>query len=252
MSDTRLRLPKAPIVEAVLDIECEMPPKIDLDALERAASEGLGKEYPKHEKQFIQEHTFQATPAETPKLSVRRNTQVLRFRQEDGKQLVQIRAQGFSFNRLAPYSSLNDYLPEIERTWRVFLGLTAPIQVRAVRLRYINRIPVPLGDGGVDLADYFSMGPGIPEEEGLTFVSFLNRFSLVEMKTGNQVNIILAADGPRDQSLPVILDIEAVGQLVTEPTDWSAIVGKIEALRELKNRVFLNTLTEKCLTLFQS
>jgi len=88
MSDTRLRLPKAPIVEAVLDIECEMPSKVDLEGLEKLASQGLGEEYPKHEKQFVQEHTFQATAAETPKLSIRRNTQALRFRQQDGKQLV--------------------------------------------------------------------------------------------------------------------------------------------------------------------
>jgi len=119
-------------------------------------------------------------------------------------------------------------------------------------LRYINRIPVPLGSGPVDLADYFSMGPGIPEEEGLTFVNFLNRYSLVEMKTGHQVNIILAAEGIGEQSLPVILDIEAVGELAVEPTDWQAILVKIQALRELKNRIFLNTLTPKCLTLFQS
>ncbi len=252
MSDTRLRLPKAPIVEAVLDIECEMPPKVDLESMEGRALEALGREYPRRERQFVQEHTFQATAAAAPKFSVRRDIQALRFRQEDGRQLVQVRSQGFSFNRLAPYSSLDDYLPEIERAWRVFVGLAAPIQVRAVRLRYINRIPIPLGSGRVDLADYFSMGPGIPEEEGLTFVNFLNRFSLVEMKTGHQVNIILAADGIGELSLPVILDIEAVGELAAEPADWQAILVKILALRELKNRTFLNTLTPRCLTLFQS
>ena len=44
---------------------------------------------------------------------------------------------------------LDEYLPEIERTWRFFVELASPVQVRRIRLRYINRILLPLASGGV-------------------------------------------------------------------------------------------------------
>ena len=50
----------------------------------------------------------------------KRAIQSLQFLHEDEKQLVQVMAQGFSFNRLAPYTSLDDYLPVIQRTWELF------------------------------------------------------------------------------------------------------------------------------------
>ena len=81
-------------------------------------------------------------------MSVRRGIQALQFLHADEKQLVQVRAQGFSFNRLAPYTSLDDYLPEIERTWHLFVGLASPVQIRVVQLRYINRIPCRRGRAG--------------------------------------------------------------------------------------------------------
>ena len=72
---------------------------------------------------------------------------------------MQVRAQGFSFNRLAPYSGLDDYLPEIERTWSLYVDLASPVQIRAIRLRYINRILLPLAANTVDLDEYLKIGP---------------------------------------------------------------------------------------------
>jgi uncharacterized protein (TIGR04255 family) len=123
MSDSELRLPKAPIVEAVLDIGCDMPPAFDITAIEGRARDGFRDQYPKLRKQFIQQTRIETKPDATPQMSVRHGMQAFQFLQGDEKQLVQVRAQGFSFNRLAPYTSLDDYLPEIKRTWQLFVGI---------------------------------------------------------------------------------------------------------------------------------
>src|SRR5262245_14624718 len=115
-SAERFQLPRAPIVEEVIDIECDYPPGTPVAALEEAALEALKDRYPKFRRQFLQEHEFQTPPQGEPKHSVRQSVHALQFGADDEKQLVQIRAIGFSFNRLAPYTSLDDYLPEIERT----------------------------------------------------------------------------------------------------------------------------------------
>jgi hypothetical protein len=50
-----------------------------------------------------------------------------------------------SFNRLRPYSTLDDYLPEVERTWRVSRTRWASL-VRRIR-PLINRILLPCRKG---------------------------------------------------------------------------------------------------------
>jgi uncharacterized protein (TIGR04255 family) len=164
---------------------------------------------------------------------------------------VQVRVQGYSFNRLAPYTSLDDYLPEIERTWRLFIAVASPLEVRRVRLRYINRILLPTADEQVDLDRYFRTGPRLPDEESLILLGFLDRHLVVERETDNQVNIILTAQAMENGLLPVILDIEASRAETSEPADWASLLLRIQSLRELKNRVFRNTLTDQCLELFR-
>jgi uncharacterized protein (TIGR04255 family) len=251
MDESKLQLLKAPIIEAVLDIDCDLPPTFDLAALETRSRDLFGDRYPRFRKQLMQEHTIRAKGDEPPTMSVRHATQSLQFLQEDGKQLVQIRAQGFSFNRLAPYTTLDDYLPEIERTWRLFVSVAAPVQIRSVRLRYINRILLPMVGGRVKLEDYLKVCPRLPDEERLTFTGFLNQHTAVENGTGNQVVIILTTQSHENEMLPLILDIITTSNGPAEVENWAWLSATIQALRALKNSVFRNTLTEECLNLFR-
>jgi len=246
-----LKFAKAPIVEAVVDIDCDMPPTMDLAALESQARGLFRDRYPKFRPQLIQEHQFKQQIGAAPEMSVRQSLHALQFLQHDEKQLVQVRAMGFSFNRLAPYSSLDDYLPEIERAWRLFVGLASPVQIRAIRLRYINRILLPLTNGRIALDEYLKHGPRLPDEKRLTFAGFLNQHAVVEVDTGNQVNIVVTAQPPGGDQLPLIFDIEATSAGNAEPGDWPWIWARIQSLRSLKNHIFVNTLTDKCLKLFQ-
>ncbi len=251
MSNRLLNLKAPPIVEAVLDIDCDMPPMLALDKLEASARDAFRDHYPKFRTQNVQALQVEAAADRAPNVTTRHSIQALRFLQEDEKQLVQVRAQGFSFNRLAPYSSLDDYLPEMERTWRSFLGLAAPIQVLVVRLRYINRFLIPLVDGRVDLDEYLELGPRLPDENKLTLAGFLHQHSAAEADTGNRVNIILTAQPQEYDKLPIILDIEAFRPGNGDPSNWTEIQSKIQSLRLLKNAVFENSLTDQCLNLFQ-
>lgn len=251
MNDTEFKLLKPPIIEAVLDIDCDMPPGFDLAALEGPSRERFRDQYPKFRRQFMQEHKIETKPDAPPQMSVRHEIQSLQFLHDDEKQLVQVRAQGFSFNRLTPYTSLDDYLGEIEQTWRLFISLAAPVQIRTVRLRYINRILLPMPNNVVKLEEYLKVGPRLPDEEKLTFTGFLNQHTAVEAETGNQVNIVLTAQPPEDKILPLIFDNTAASTVVGQVENWTWLLTQIQALRGLKNRVFRNTLTERCLNLFQ-
>jgi uncharacterized protein (TIGR04255 family) len=252
MTDTQFKLLKAPIIEAVLDIDCDLPPGRDIALLEPPAHDLLRAQYPSVRRVFVQTHQIQPQADKPPLLSVHQAVQALQFLSQDEKQLVQYRSQGFSFNRLAPYTSLDEYLPEIERTWKSFVVVAAPLQIRAVRLRYINRILLPMTEPQLDLEHYLKVGPRLPDEKKLTFTGFLNQYSAVEFGTGNQVNIVLTTQPPENNNiLPLIFDITAECTGTAEVENWTWLSDRIQALRGLKNRVFRNTLTEKCLNLFQ-
>ena len=60
MSEAALRLAKAPIVEAVIDFDCDMPPAFDLRALEEAGREAFRAEYPKFRNRFLEQHYIES------------------------------------------------------------------------------------------------------------------------------------------------------------------------------------------------
>ena len=251
MSDSPLSFPNTPIVEAVADIDCDMPPGFELAALEAASRDLFRDSYPKFQIQLIQEHEFKQKKGDaSPEHTMRNGMQAFQFRHDDGKQLVQVRRQGFSFNRLAPYSSLDTYLPEIERTWKLFVQLAKPVQIRCIRLRYINRILLPITEQRLSLREYLKVSPRLLDEDNLTFVGFLNQHTAVETATKNQVKIILTTQPIVKDHLPLIFDIEASYRQKMEVGNWPEIAARITSLRSLKNRVFKNTLTDKCLNLF--
>jgi uncharacterized protein (TIGR04255 family) len=246
------QLQNPPIVEAVFDVDCDLPLGFDLMALEARTRAQFADQYPKFRTQFLQELQIEATEDTQPKISGRSAVQAFQCLHEDEKQLVQVRPQGFSFNRLAPYSSLDDYLSEIERTWRLYVDLVSPVQIRVIRLRYINRILMPLTAKGVDLDEFLKIGPRLPDEDSLALSGFLSQQAAVEKRTGHQVSLVLTAQPAVSEKLPVILDITVSSQSTPDPADWPKIMPVIRSLRTLKNRIFFNTLTEKCIQLFQS
>jgi uncharacterized protein (TIGR04255 family) len=244
------QLRNPPIVEAVLDIDCDLPPTFNLATVEAAARVELEDQYPKFRTQVMQEHRVEMNVG-TFNASTRQAVQALQFLQEDERQLVQVRANGFAFNRLAPYTTLDDYLPEIERTWRLYVGLASPVQIRVVRLRYINRILLPMRTPSIDLDEYLKIGPQSPDDATLMLSAFLIQQVAVEKETGYQVNLVLTSQAPANERLPIILDITVASSMNVEPDDWPTTKDTIAALRTLKNRVFQNTLSDKCIKLFQ-
>ncbi|HLI17024.1 MAG TPA: TIGR04255 family protein [Rhodanobacteraceae bacterium] len=251
MSEQDLHFANPPIVEAVVDIECDFAADFNLKSIEESLRQTFVGTYPKTQTRLLQEFSFAMKPGEPVGRSARQALQAFQFLHDDSKQLVQARTTGYSFNRLAPYSSLDEYLPEIQRTWNLYRAVANPIQIRAVQLRYINRILLPMPDGQLDLDLYFRNGPRLPEGSDLTFNGFLNQSSAVERETGYLVTTVLTAEQPQESKLPIIFDVTVRAVVGTDPADWGWLEATMRSLRGLKNRVFVNTLKQACLNLFQ-
>ena len=184
---------------------------------------------------MVQEHLLSPQKDTLPEWNVSQELAALRFQSADEKQLVQFRTGGFSFNRLAPYEGLDSYLYEI-RTWEIFVDLVKPVQIRKIGLRTINQILLPLENGSLNLEDYLKTGPRLPDECELTFIGH-------QALDQNRVDIVLAAQKADEESLTLILDINAFRPCQEA---WETISERIASLRELKNSVFRNKQRNVC------
>jgi uncharacterized protein (TIGR04255 family) len=187
------KLKNAPIVEAVLEIVCDMPPDLDIAALQERAQEAFRPQYPKVRTVLMREHHIETKALTQSRYGVKHRVQGVQLVQDDEKQLVQVKTGGFSFHRLAPYSTLDDYLGEMERTWRLFVQLSSPVQVRLVQLRSINRLLLPMSSGQLALDEYLKTCSRLPDEDRFGLLGFLNQHEAVEKETGNRMNIVMAS-----------------------------------------------------------
>ncbi|SCC94912.1 conserved hypothetical protein [Thiomonas sp. X19] len=244
-------LNRPPIVEAVVDFDCDLPPGLELAALKKAAREKFADLYPLAQPRLMQHVQVKAEADGTVNSSLNQGLEAFMFKQADQKQLVQVRKTGFSFNRLAPYEGLETYLPEIERVWSLYREIARPVLVRSLRLRYINRIEIPFQVGPVDLDKYFKMHNMLVDDKNMTLTGFLSQYSAVERATGSQVAVVLTAQNPEGDKLPIIFDNAATANVELEPMDWQGLLRALATLRDLKNRVFFGTVKQPCLDLFQ-
>lgn len=251
MTDVYPKLARPPIVEAVVDFDCDVPPDKNLKVLEQPARVAFMDRYAEIHPRYLQEVRMASDQAGTFNSSLQQSLQAWMFRQPDGQQLVQVRQSGFSFNRLVPYEGFDAYLPEIQRVWDLYREFTAPISVRTLRLRYINRILLPLVEAHVDLGVYLTSQPTLPAEDRLTLSGFVNQYSATDSVTGHEVAVVLTAQPPEDDKLPVILDNAASASGEWDPMDWNALHGVLESLRNLKNVIFFETVKQPCLDFFR-
>lgn len=244
-------LTRPPIVEAVVDFDCDLPPGFELKALEKSAREKFEDCYPSMQPRLMQEMRLQIGPDGPSNPLTRHGLEAFLFSQSGQKQLVQVRRTGFSFNRLAPYAGLDAYLEEIQRVWRLYCEVAQPIRMRTLRLRYINRIEVPLKSGQVNLDKYLKLQNMLVDDQHMTLTGFLSQYSAVDRETGHQVAVVLTAQNPEGDKLPIIFDNAAAANVELDPADWQGLSQTLTALRNLKNRVFFGTMEPPCLDLFQ-
>ncbi len=237
------RFRNAPIVEALLDIRAELPSTIDLDRL-ATIHQAVRNQYPiKRERGSWKFgfHVRQGIP-EDPEKPVG-DVDGFLFLSADERKTVQVRLDGFTFNWLRPYDRWESFRDEAMRVWSLYIQATEPRRITRTALRYINRIeiPVPLRD----LKDYVTtlpeLAPGLPE----SLDSFFMRLVLHEPQIEAQAILTEMTEPVRDgKILPLIFDIDVFNLSSSDANDEDIWL-KLEQLRGFKNKIFLDSITEK-------
>jgi|SRR5579885_274185 len=242
-------LSRAPITEALIDIQVRSKEGVTFDTLKaRLDASALGY----YAKGPITEGVLQLSiPVQgVPQTSSRAAQVGIRFHSNDEKYVAQCRLGGFTLSRLTPYENWNNLRTEAARIWKVYMDCLTPARVTRIATRFINSLGLPM-QTGESYQLYFNKLVDVPEEAPQAVEMFFQRFQLVDTQTGARVVLTLTQGGGASNGLlPVILDVDAFTHTDLNPRD-SEIWAILERLRDLKNRTFFGTITERTAELYE-
>jgi uncharacterized protein (TIGR04255 family) len=192
--------PNAPIVEAILDIRVELPKDATLDTLEMFY-DTIKMRYPEkqHRTVFSAGIRFDRNGASVEKPEASQAGYLFRSPVE---KVVQSRLNGFSFNKLKPYSDWNAFRSEGRELWEIYVKIAKPLKITRIALRYINRIEIPLPLK--DFKEYILTVPEVAPELPQALAHFFMRLVIPkpDIEAVAVINQTMEAPEPGGQRLP--------------------------------------------------
>ncbi|MCK9581518.1 MAG: TIGR04255 family protein [Methanoregula sp.] len=243
---TNIHFKNAPITEAVFDIQVVLPVGFNFNEFD-SLKEKISGEYPTREVSVNYETLIDINKGGTPKHTTKKQTDGFIFKSSDSKKIIQFKTSGFTFNKLKPYDNWKNFSDEAKKYFEEYVKIAKPIKITRVGLRYINLLNIPLPIK--DFKEYIKTVPEIGSEIPQNIQDFFMR--LLIPQTDNPLNkaIITETIGKinptqtKENILPLIFDIDVfrTDNLDLDPPKLYKI---FDELREFKNCIFINSITE--------
>jgi len=167
------------------------------------------------------------------------------YRSDDEKDIFQVRKDGFTHNRLSPYTEWQSFSSEAKRLWLLYKESADPAVIEMIGLNYINEFYLPFG---LSFEEYFRTYVEVPRQLPQNLMSFSFMYQLL---IPDDAGVLQIAQGYGPIRKPdhstVILNIQASKQInkicadVAEDELWDMF----EKLRVAKSEAFEACITEK-------
>lgn len=248
---TPQHLPNAPIVEAIIDFRVKTPAGLDIEAF-KPLPPSLLATYPFGEQltKFESTTSIDQTGKTQPTQQIIQEKCGYRHISEDRKFIAQFRKDGFTFSRLAPYTDWDAVFVEAKKLFLWYLDIGRIEEINRIAVRYINVLNLPSAGIG-NFGKYLASPPRFPAAVPSFLTGFLTRVQILEIETGIEAAVVQAVQqAPAvPEKIPVILDID-VFQASNFPLQPEILFPKIECLRNKKNQIFFDSITEDAKALF--
>jgi uncharacterized protein (TIGR04255 family) len=251
LNETFEHLPRAPIVEAVIEIRAPAEAPWTEPAVMAELRAHL-PDYPAVDSHRAFHHELRVGPGQEPQQTLRDlGWRGLRFQSADGLQVAQFNRDGFIFSRLQPYQSWEQFNCEGLRLWESYAALAQPSEVQRLGLRFINRIALPPQE--VRFVDYIRPHAQPPQGLDLPFQGFFHHDVLAVPGHAYAINVIRTVQPPQEpgsEGMAVILDIDVYVAQPFKPSR-AELDHRLAEMRWLKNKVFFGSVTKKALKGFR-
>jgi uncharacterized protein (TIGR04255 family) len=233
----------APITEALVDIRAT--PTRPIVSHREAFRDALRDHYPRFKDRHAFQAQFRFAQGKSPVATASEGgLEGFQFFSSDERSIAQLRSNGFTFNRLSPYTDGDHLIDEALRLWEIYRRTARPAGVSRVALRFINNLTLPTDPGR--LGEFLDSPPTPPPGAGTLLQGFLNRVQSHDPQTGLTVirTIASALAKPGAEGLGVLIDIDAFrsADLSVEEAELRPVLA---ALRTLKNDVFFGSIRDR-------
>lgn len=219
-------LRSAPITEAMIDIRVKASPNFKASALVQLG-ESLRNRFPKAEERRGGKISFQFAPSSpSPPVVEDLGLQGLLLRTEDEKTAAQFRNDGFTLNRLRPYSSWEEIFPVAMELWLQYAAATRPQVATRLALRYINHFEMP--STVEDFDELLSAGPVIPAGLPQFVSSFLTRVTIHDPQTKAAAHISQTLEVKGSAQRPTLLSNDTSNPHHSRPFVWGLAQSRLE------------------------
>lgn len=239
-------LENAPITEAIVDFRVRAKPDLDVNVFKSLQGE-LRERYSemKEIKAFEAEIQFDSQGAVRP--SVKHHGIIgFRFSTNDGLDVAQFRLDGFTCNRLKPYTSWEQIFPTVRELWGRYVSVARPSIVTRLALRYINRIELPAEFDGYD--EFMTAPPPIPDALPDRVIKFFTRVTIRDEEHKLDAHITQALETHQTSNKRnLLLDIDAFRDFSENglAVDSDEIRITFDLLHSFKNRIFFKSCTDQ-------
>lgn len=234
----------APSIEAVLDIRTRLSSGLSKESAD-AIHDAEKERYPNIRQPFQVTFKVEQRPGEEPTAETSTAANGCIFASKDGLQLFQARPDGFSHNRLNPYTDWESFRSEARRLWHIYRDIAKPQAIELLGLTYINRIAIPTG---VRIEDYFNVYVEVPET--LPQVLETHKFAIQMADPESQAKLAISVNFGSigaDGKIQIMMNVQAFMAINKDLSQFSEddIWSRFETLRRLKNLAFESTVTDK-------
>jgi uncharacterized protein (TIGR04255 family) len=231
----------APIVEAILEIQVQLPENATLEQLQHVMDNSA--EYDAPTTRYNVEATISVSEEEASQLV--NHVVGYAFQRKDGRRIVQAHVDRFVFSWLPPYEDWESFHTEALVCWERYKEILAPLRTTRLAVRFVNRIDVP---DRFEIMDYVRTGVDVSRYLPQQLSGYFMQIEVPLGRSQVTARITSALVATEPESPPgLVLDIDAFRLSEIELEDAGAdrtLRQHLDVLRSAKNYVFESCITD--------
>lgn len=242
---------RPPVTEALIDLRTPVREGFSTEML-KPVRDALVARFPNVEEHNAMEARIEMRDGKPVAESRAVGFHGLVFKAGDGLDVAQFRRDGFTVNRLAPYTGWQPLVELAVDLLPLYVRHADPKRFNRVAIRFINRLVLPVAPGQ-PLSDYLTAPPQLPQHVVCRLDSFVTRVSLADAVSDLRAHVSQSMDNPAaDTGVTILLDIDVFREVAPDVEVSEAMLRDLlKKMRILKNAIFFGSITERAADLYR-